>query len=134
MDIRDSDRRILKHWVRSPTTPQRVAQRSRMLLLGSEGLSITEIAAECHVSATTVKLWTARFQREGLMTLQHDAPGRGRRRAVDLATFRDRLRDANLLDSEGRPISLRRAAAFLGVSASAVWRALQKSASAKPDH
>jgi transposase len=105
-----------------------------MLLLAVEGLSISEVAAECHVSPTTVKLWTSRFQRDGLMTLQRDAPGRGRRRAVDLATFLDRLRDAQLLDAEGRPISLRRAAAVLGVSASAVWRALQKSPPAKSYH
>src|SRR5512138_1397116 len=99
MEIQESDRRVLEHWVRSPTTPQRVARRSRMLLLAVEGLSITEVAAECRVSPTTVKLWTSRFQRDGLMTLQRDAPGRGRRRAVDLATFLDRLRDAKLLDA-----------------------------------
>jgi transposase len=99
-----------------------------------EGLSISEVAAECRVSPTTVKLWTSRYQRDGLTTLQRDAPGRGRRRVVDLATFLDRLRDAKLLDAEGRPVSLRRAAAVLGVSASAVWRALKKASHAGTFH
>lgn len=128
----DADRRLLEHWVKSPTTPQRVAQRSRMLLLAGAGLSIAEIAAECNVSYRTVKLWTDRVQREGLRTLQHDAPGRGRRPVVDAATLLQQLASANLLNPEGRPVSLRRAAAFLGVSASAVWRALKKNRHTTP--
>jgi len=125
MIIREADRRTLEHWVRSPTTPQRVVRRSRMLLLAVRGLSASQIAAQCGVSPTTVKLWLSRYEREGLTTLEHDAPGRGRRSALD-AGFRDRLREANLLDDTGQPLSLRRAAAYLGVSASAVWRAIKK--------
>ena len=125
MRLRETDRHVLEHWVRSPTSPQRLVQRSRVLLLALDGLSWNQIAARCGVSPATVKLWIARVEREGLMTLNHDAPGRGRHSALD-ASFRDRLRDANLLDAEGQPVSLRRAAAFLGVSPSAVWRAMKK--------
>jgi len=98
-----------------------------MLLLALDGLPAREIAEECDASLATVTLWIGRVARDGIMTLRHDAPGRGRRSALD-AQFRDRLRDANLLDAAGRPVSLRRAASFLGVSASAVWRAMKKSA------
>src|SRR3982751_1851300 len=116
VSIQDADRRTLEHWVRSPTSPQRLVLRSRMLLLAFDGVSWRQIAAQCGVSVATVKLWITRAQRDGVKTLQHDAPGRGRHSALD-AAFRDRLREANLLDGSGEPISLRRAAAFLGVSA-----------------
>jgi biotin operon repressor len=41
--------------------------------------------------------------------------------------MRDRLREANLLRPDDQPVSMRRAAEFLGVSATSVWRALHKS-------
>ena len=56
--------------------------------------------------------------------LLHDAPGRGRRPLLSADTMRERLQAANLVRTDGLPISIRRAAKFLGVSASAVWRAL----------
>ena len=126
ISIREEDRRVLEHWVRSPTTPQRLVQRSRMVLLAADGVSILEIGVRCDVSPATVRLWLTRYQRDGLPTLEHDAPGRGRPRSVDVSTFRDRLRDAELLDAEGQPVSLRRAGTYLGVSASAVWRAVKR--------
>jgi len=98
-----------------------------MLLLALDGLSANQIAVECDVCLATVNLWIGRVARDGINTLRRDAPGRGRRSVLD-AEFRDRLRDANLLDAAGQPVSLRRAAAFLGVSATAVWRALKKGA------
>ena len=125
MTIPDSDRRTLEHWVRCPTSPQRLVRRSRMLLLAIDGLSGHQIAARCGVSLATVQLWIGRTERDGVSTLQRDAPGRGRRSVLD-ASFRDRLREADLLDAAGQPVSLRRAAAFLGVSTSAVWRAMKK--------
>jgi transposase len=125
-EIRDCDRRMLEHWIRSPTTPQRVVQRSRIVLLALLGLPIREVAFRCGVTSATVRLWTTRVTRDGLTTLLRDAPGRGRRGLVDVPTFLERLRQADLLDASGRPVSLRRAGACLGVSASAVWRALRK--------
>jgi len=99
-----------------------------MLLLALDGFTDQQIAEQCRVSVATVRLWIARTLRDGVATLQHDAPGRGRRSVVDAATLRSRLGEANLLDAAGRPTSLRVAAMFLGVSASAVWRALKKQA------
>jgi hypothetical protein len=54
----------------------------------------------------------------GVEGLLRDAPGRGHRPSLD--------GEADLLDAEGKPVSLRRAAAHLGVSSSALWRALKK--------
>jgi transposase len=119
----------LARWSRSGTTPQRVVRRSQIVLLALDGFSPEEIATRLGVSVPTVRLWMTRFERGGPDALLHDAPGRGRRASIDAATLRDQLREAHLLDERGRPVSLRRAAAFLHVSASAVWRALRRSGS-----
>jgi hypothetical protein len=68
-----------------------------------------------------------RFAEDGTRALLHDAPGRGRHVSIPPATMRDRLREANLLRPDDQPVSMRRAAEFLGVSATSVWRALHKS-------
>lgn len=121
-----SARALLEHWVRAPTTPQRVALRSRIVLSALDGLSVDQIAAHVNTSPTTVRLWTARFEQGGPEALLHDAPGRGRPPLLSADAMRERLHAANLVRTDGLPVSIRRAAKFLGVSTSAVWRALGK--------
>ena len=125
-DVDSSCRAVLEHWVRAPTTPQRVAQRSRIVLLALDGIGTREIAATLAVSPATVRLWTKRFVDSGPEALLHDAPGRGRHARMSAASMCERLRQANLLGSNGMPLSLRRAAALLGVSATSVWRTLKQ--------
>jgi transposase len=119
-------RERLERWVRGATTPQRVARRSRIALLGLDGLGCDEIAARVGVSRATARLWVERFTRGGPEALLRDAPGRGRRALLDPLTLRDRLSSAHLLNPTGQPTSLRRAAAHLRVSPSALWRALRR--------
>jgi len=119
-------RALLQHWVRAPTTPQRVVIRSRIVLSALDGLSIDDIASQLDVSAHTVRLWIARFEESGSEALLHDAPGRGRPAVIAPDEVRDRLREANLVRPDGEPVSIRRAARFLGVSTSALWRALRR--------
>jgi biotin operon repressor len=121
-------RLLLEHWTRSATTPQRVVRRSRIVLLWMAGMPNHDIAKTLGISRPTVRLWTARFQAGGTDVLLRDAPGRGRRPRIEPQVLRTRLAEAGLLDSLGRPISLRRAAAYLGISAAAVWRSIRKSA------
>ena len=119
-----TDRGLLERWVRAGTTSQRVARRSRIVLLALDG--VDDIATRVGVSPRTVRLWIGRFQTGGAQALLRDAPGRGRRAKLDSKAFLDRLRQANLLLADGQPLSLRRAAAFLEISPTAVWRALRK--------
>jgi transposase len=121
-----SCRAILQHWVRAPTTPQRVAQRSRIVLLSLDGIRTRDITSILAVSPATVRLWTQRFAESGPDALLHDAPGRGRHARMTAASMRERLRQANLLGSDDMPLSLRRAAQLLGVSATSVWRTLKQ--------
>lgn len=116
----------LERWVRAATSPQRVARRARIVLHALDGLPPDEIAARVGVSRPTVVLWTERFSRDGAEALLHDAPGRGRHSKINPSTLRDSLKTAHLLDEHGKPVSLRRAAAFLNVSTSTLSRALRK--------
>ena len=122
--VASTDRERLERWVRAGTTSQRVARRSRIVLLSLDGAD--DIAARVGVSAQTVKLWIARFEAGGPEALLRDAPGRGRRATLDHRTIHERLRQANLLTGNGQLPSLRRAAVSLGVSPSALWRALRR--------
>ena len=121
-----TDRQLLQRWLKAPTTPQRVARRSRIVLLAIDGMREQDIAAKVGVSRPTVRLWVSRFDKLGVEGLLRDKPGRGRHASMDPSIARQRLAEANMLTEDGKPVSLRRAAAFLGVSASALWRALKK--------
>jgi transposase len=121
----------LERWVRSATTPQRLVWRSQIALFALDGVSTAEIATRLGVSHPTVRLWLRRFASGGPPALLRDAPGRGRRPSIDYDTLMSRLRDANLIGTDGQPTSLRDAAQLLGVSTSTVWRALRKRPSAR---
>jgi hypothetical protein len=74
------DRSMLERWVRAPTTPQRVALRSRIVLLLADGVSARETARRLGISRHTTDLWCSRFTNGGCDELLRDKPGRGRKR------------------------------------------------------
>ena len=76
-----SDQVDLRRWLRTPTAPQRLVTRSRIVLLLADGRSTREVAQLVGVSRPTVALWKKRFQEGGIEALTHDRPGRGRKKA-----------------------------------------------------
>jgi Winged helix-turn helix len=78
--LESSERATLEHWVRAPTTPQRIVTRSRIVLLLDEGLSSRAVARRMGISRTTVDRWRARYIELGCDVLKSDRPGRGRKR------------------------------------------------------
>ena len=56
--------------------------RARALLLASEGVANTQIAAQVSVSPTTVKAWRERFGEECLKAFGGVRPGRGRKPSI----------------------------------------------------
>ena len=79
--LEEADRETLQHWLRSPTSAQRMALRARIVLAAAKALPNTEIAARCATTRQTVGLWRTRFAEQGLAGLQ-DTPGRGRPRTI----------------------------------------------------
>jgi hypothetical protein len=73
-----SQRRTLLTWQRAKIIPAGLARCGRILLLLSEGMTITDIAATVRVSRRFVYKWAQRFLEEGVEGL-HDKPGPGHR-------------------------------------------------------
>ena len=115
-----SERHELQRWARQRTSPHRLVVRSRIVLLASEGLAISAIAARLRVTPATVRLWTERFAAGRLAALTRDAPGRGRppggSRALASAVLQATRAQA------GHRVTVREIAGLAHTSASTVWR------------
>jgi DNA-directed RNA polymerase specialized sigma24 family protein len=86
-----AERRTLRAWQRAPAISAGLARRARMILLLSEGVTITDIAATVGVSRQNVYKWIHRFRQERVAGL-HAKPGPGHRRGPlpqDLREQRD---------------------------------------------
>src|SRR5665213_341469 len=70
--------RRLEKQMRGRSTPVRVAQRSRIVLLAADGLQNKQIAAQMGVAPRMVALWRGRFIALGVDGLLKDAPRPGR--------------------------------------------------------
>jgi hypothetical protein len=73
-----SQRAELLRWQRSTTLPAGLARRGRLILLLSEGQSVTEAAQTAGLAPTNARKWVRRFLGQGIAGLD-DQPGRGRR-------------------------------------------------------
>lgn len=63
---------------RGRTTPVRVAQRSRIILLAAEGMQNKDIAERLGIAPRMAALWRERFRELGVEGLMKDAPRPGR--------------------------------------------------------
>ena len=60
--LTDDERRTLDQWARRPTSAQRLALRSRMVLACAEGLTNRAVARRLRVSSNSVCKWRERFR------------------------------------------------------------------------
>jgi transposase len=118
--LQPEERTLLEKWVRAGATPQRLATRARIILLAADGHSSRTIAKRLSVSSHTATLWRRRFQAGRVPSLQHDAPGRGRRTTVRADAI---ARIDKLLAAEGIKWTVRSLARATGISRSTVDRA-----------
>ena len=75
--LRLEDRNLLESWQRSTTIQAGLARRGRIILLMSEGTSISHISRTVGIRRRFIYKWVARFQSLGVPGLS-DKPGRGR--------------------------------------------------------
>jgi transposase len=125
--LNEDDREQLERWVRSPTTPQRLAFRARVILAAAKGEGSTRIAEREKVRQTTVSTWRVRFARRGLSGLE-DEPRAGRPKRYDAEAERRILEKLDEPPPEGYGSwNGRLLAKALGdVPAHQVWNLLQK--------
>ena len=71
-----------KAWIHARNTPQKIAFRSRIVLLAASGQPNRRIAQELKTSRPTVIRWRQRFLSDGSAALTEDKPGRGRKAGV----------------------------------------------------
>ena len=124
--LSESERAQLEGWARRPNSAQWLAQRSRIVLVCSEGLSSSEVARRLSLTVGTVRKWRTRFVADRLDGLL-DEPRPGRPRTVS----DDRVEAVITTTLESTPRdathwSTRSLAAELGLTQSAVsriWRA-----------
>jgi len=113
-----ADRELLVRWSRKRTLAARIVLRSRIVLMLGTGRSVAAVAAALRVAPATVRLWRRRFIEHGPHGLLKEAPGRGRKPALNPAAREALQAGGDLKDSP----SVRRQATELGVSAATVCR------------
>ncbi|MGH7476001.1 MAG: IS630 family transposase [Longimicrobiales bacterium] len=80
--LRRGDRERLQQLLRTRTTPQRVAERARIVLASARGLSGETICEEVGVSRPTVTTWLDRYESSGIVGLLSDRPRSGRPKQI----------------------------------------------------
>jgi transposase len=86
IDLSPEARTELQRLVRRRTTPVRVAERCRIVLLAAEGLQNKQIAARMAVAPRMAALWRDRFLALGVEGLLRDAPRPGRKPSITAET------------------------------------------------
>lgn len=112
---------------RRRTTPVRVVQRSRIVLLAAAGMQNKQIAEQLGVAPRMAALWRSRFLQFGVAGLMKDAPRPGRTPAIQP----DRIAEVITRTTQSNPDgathwSRSRMAREMGISDSSVgriWRA-----------
>jgi transposase len=95
VNLTQTDRQELEHWVAAHHTPQQASQRCQIILAAAEGQADNFIADELSLNFKTVALWRKRFIGEGPDCLWEVAEGRGRK-ATLMAEDIERIVDATL--------------------------------------
>lgn len=121
------ERGVLEGNVRAAKTEQRLAFRSRVVLLAAAGVGTNAIAAQLQASPATVSKWRLRFARQGLPGLS-DAPRSGAPARYGEETERRILARLDEPVPEGETVWTARllSRALGGVSEDHVWRVFRK--------
>jgi transposase len=124
--LTDDERAKLADWARRPTSAQRLALRSRIVLAAAEGRANAAIAADLRVTLPTVRKWRDRFADRRLEGLA-DEPRPGPPRTItDEQVEAAVTRTLEAKPADATQWSTRSLAGALGLSQTAVvriWRA-----------
>jgi transposase len=96
----EGQRAILDKLAKSQSAPHREVARAKALLLATEGVANTAIAAQLQVSPASVTAWRARFVTEGVAKIGRVRAGRGRKPTIPKETVDEIVR----LTQESTPV------------------------------
>ena len=77
IELSDEERITLTKWSRGRSTPARLVQRAKIVLLAADGLENKQIAVELHCKRETVGKWRNRFAEHRVAGIEKDAPRGG---------------------------------------------------------
>jgi transposase len=121
--LEEGQRDVLEVLARSTAAPHREVVRARALLLATEGLANTAIAAEVGVAPSSVVAWRERFASDGLAKFAQVRKGRGRKPEIPQEKIDEIVRLTQHSKPEGETHwSCRSMAKASGVSAATVQR------------
>ena len=77
IELAEGDREVLERWSRSRSATVRLRERSRIVLMASEGMTNRAIAAELRTHTDKVGRWRRRYAGEGLKGIEKERPRGG---------------------------------------------------------
>jgi transposase len=127
--VTDDQRVTLQRWARGRSTPVRLMQRAKMILMAVDGKENKEIARTLGVQPSTVGRWRQRFAKSGLAGIEKDAP-RGGRKPTKQRRWAKRIIETTLHETPPNAThwSIRTLAKHLGIRPNLVhrvWKAHQ---------
>jgi len=127
--VTDDQRVTLQRWARGRSTPVRLMQRAKMILMAIDGTQNKEIARTLGVQPSTVGRWRKRFAQSGLAGIEKDAP-RGGRKPIKQRRWAKRIIETTLHETPPNAThwSVRTLAKHLGIRPNLVhrvWKAHQ---------
>ena len=121
--LEEGQRDVLEVLARSTAVPHREVVRAQALLLATEGLANTAIAAQVGVAPSSVVAWRDRFASDGLAKFAQVRKGRGRKPEIPQEKIDEIVRLTQESKPEGETHwSCRSMARTTGVSAATVQR------------
>ena len=128
VNLTQDEREKLEAWVRRPKTAQRLALRSRIVLVAADGLSNNAVAEQLGVCLPTVIKWRQRFLEDRLEGLVDEPRPGAPRQITDAQIEQVVTRTLESKPSNATHWSTRGMATTLGLSQSAIsriWRAFE---------
>ena len=78
IELSEDERATLTRWSRGRSTPYRLVQRAKIVLMAAKDMTNQAIAIALDTTANTVGRWRRRFAQMRLAGIERDAPRPGR--------------------------------------------------------
>ena len=126
------EKKQLEKQVRSKTTPVRLVERSRIILLAAQNIPNYKMAEEMEIDANKVGRWRNRFFERGLEGIEKDLPRgahHGGKNSADQAKLRSKVIKITTQEKpkDGTHWTTRGLAKVMGINHSFISRALDRS-------
>ena len=125
--IPDEHRLELENILKNGNTPQKMALRTRIVLLSGEGVSTNRLMAMLHTTTPTITRWRNRYESAGVQGLLKDKSRPGRKQQIEAAKIREviekTLHEKPMNATHWSTRSMAVAVGLSGASIQRIWKA-----------